>query len=296
MPSTHSAQPAPPPAAHQVLRQFAMCAPQRIAGHRKILIAEPCTPQSQSRLLSQIEGLVAADRRKDESLAVLLHELRSPLASIQNAIRVLRIRSKDGDLQQRMHELIERQVRQIALLTAGLCQTSGARRENLQPELARIDLCAVLTRAAETIAPDFTARQQQLVVSLPEPGVYVLGDASRLEQVFVNLLANASKYSDAGGRILLSMQVCDGHAVVQVRDSGIGIAAESLPYIFDLFVRADTVAVRTRSGMGIGLALVRSILDSHHGTVAAASAGVGQGSEFTVRLRLNSEPTPLPTR
>jgi signal transduction histidine kinase len=288
MPATHSAQPAAQPAAQQVLRQFAICAPQRIAGHRKILVAEPCTPQSQSRLLSQIEGLMAADRRKDESLAVLLHELRSPLASIQNAIGVLRIRSKDGDLQQRMHELIERQVRQIALLTTGLCQTAGP--------LAPIDLCAVLTRAAETVTPEFTQRLHQLVVSLPEASVSVLGDASRLEQVFVNLLANASKYSDAGGRILMSMQVCDGHAVVQVRDSGIGIAAESMPYIFDLFVRADSVAVRTRSGTGIGLALVRSILDSHHGTVAAASAGVGQGSEFTVRLKLNSEPTPVLSR
>jgi signal transduction histidine kinase len=296
MPATHSAEPAPQPAAHQVLRQFAICAPQRIAGHRKILIAEPCTPQSQSRLLSQIERLVAADRRKDESLAILLHELRSPLASIQNAIGVLRVRSKDGDLQQRMHELIERQVRQIALLTASLCQTAGSRMENLQPQLARIDLCAVLRRAVETVTPEFTARLHQLVVSLPEPTVYVLGDTSRLEQVFVNLLANAAKYSDAGGRILMSMQVCDGHAVVQVRDSGIGIAAESMPYIFDLFVRADTVAVRTRSGTGIGLALVRSILDSHHGTVAAASAGVGQGSEFTVRLKLDGEPTPVLSR
>jgi signal transduction histidine kinase len=106
--------------------------------------------------------------------------------------------------------------------------------------------------------------------------------------VFVNLLSNASKYSDAGGKITMSMQVCDGYAVIRVRDSGIGIAADALPHIFDLFVRADAVAVRSRPGLGIGLALVRSILDSHKGTVSAASEGIGQGSEFTVRLKLEA--------
>jgi signal transduction histidine kinase len=115
-----------------------------------------------------------------------------------------------------------------------------------------------------------------------------LGDAGRLEQVFINLLSNASKYSDVGGRIQMSLQASDGFAVVQVRDSGIGIAADSMPFIFDLFVRADTQAARTRSGLGIGLALVRSILDSHHGAVSASSEGVGQGSEFTVRLKLDA--------
>jgi signal transduction histidine kinase len=185
-----------------------------------------------------------------------------------------------------MHELIERQVRQIALLTAGLCQVSGARLEQLQPQLQRIDLCAVLRRAAETVTPEFTGRLHQLMVRLPESNVWVLGDASRLEQVFVNLLANASKYSDPAGSVLMSMDESDGYAVVQVRDSGIGIAADTMPFIFDLFVRADTTAVRKRSGLGIGLALVRSIVDSHHGTVSAASEGLGLGSEFTVRLKL----------
>jgi signal transduction histidine kinase len=270
----------------QVLPQFEICAPRLITAHRKVLLPEPYSPQSQSQLLAKIEELVVADRRKDESLALLLHELRSPLASIQNAVAVLRIRSKDEPLQQRMNELIERQVRQMVLLTACLSQTSGHRLANLQPDLQRIDLCTVLTKAAETITPEYTARQHELVISLPESSVWIRGDASRLEQVFVNLLSNASKYSEVGGKILLSMRVNDGHTVVQVRDSGIGIAADSLPFIFDLFVRADTMAVRAQSGLGIGLALVRSILDSHHGTVSAASEGVGQGSEFTVRLKL----------
>lgn len=261
---------------------------RRIAAHREILISEPYTRQSQSRLLTQIQDLVTADRLKDESTALLLHELRSPLASIQNAIAVLRIRSQDASLQQRMHELIERQVRQIALLTASLCQVSGSRLENLQPHLERIDLRTVLRSAAETILPELTRREHQLLVDLPESETWVLGDASRLEQVFVNLLSNASKYSDTNATILLVMEVSDGNAVVRVRDHGIGIAADSMPYIFDLFVRAEGTAVRKRSGLGIGLALVRSILDSHHGSVSAASEGLGMGSEFTVRLKLES--------
>jgi two-component system, sensor histidine kinase len=286
MPSPYSALPETQLDAQQVLAQFEICPPRQIAAHRKILVSEPYTTLNQSRLLTQIEDLVTADRRKDESMALLLHELRSPLASIQNAIAVLRIRSKDESLQQRMHELIERQVRQIVLLTASLCQTSGPRLEKLQPQLLRTDLCAVLRSAAETVTPEFTQRLHQLVVRLPESSFWVLGDAGRLEQVFVNLLSNASKYSDSGGRVVMSMQICDGYAVVVVRDSGIGIAPDSMPFIFDLFVRADTNAVRTRSGLGIGLALVRSIMDSHHGTVSAASEGLGQGSEFTVRLKL----------
>jgi signal transduction histidine kinase len=288
MPTSESVQSATilemPPAASL----FGLGDSHRISAHREILITEPYTRQSQSRLLTQIEDLVTADRLKDESTALLLHELRSPLASIQNAIAVLRIRSQDVTLQQRMHELIERQVRQIALLTASLCQVAGPRLENLQPHLQRIDLCAVLRRAAETVAPEISERLHELSVDLPESRTWVLGDAGRLEQVFVNLLSNASKYSDVNAKILLSMQVCEGNAVVHVRDYGIGIAPDTMPYIFDLFVRAEGSAVRKRSGLGIGLALVRSILDSHHGSVSAASEGLGLGSEFTVRLKLES--------
>jgi signal transduction histidine kinase len=288
MPSIYSAQPATRLGPQLMWPEFDIGDPQAITGHRELLISESYTKQSQTRLLTRIEDLVTADRRKDEAMALLLHELRSPLASIQNAMAVLRIRSKDESLQQRMHDLIERQVCQIALLTSSVCQMSGPRLEDLQLHQERIDLCTVLGRAAETVTPEFTQRQDELSVSLPESSIWVFGDASRLEQVFVNLLSNASKYSEVGGRIAMSMQVRDGHAVVQIRDSGIGIAAESMPHIFDFFVRADATAVRTRSGLGIGLALVRSILNSHHGTVSAASGGAGQGSEFTVRLKLET--------
>jgi signal transduction histidine kinase len=149
-------------------------------------------------------------------------------------------------------------------------------------------LCTVLGRAAETVIPEITQRQHQLSLSVPESPIWIFGDASRLEEVFVNLLSNASKYSDIGGKLEMSVHVRDGHAVVQVLDFGIGIAADSMPYIFDLFMRADTTAVQTQSGLGVGLALVRSIVDSHRGTVWAVSEGAGQGTKFTVRLKLES--------
>jgi signal transduction histidine kinase len=288
MPSTQSTEPPNGLDAQLMLSQFDIVDPLLIRAHRDVVIPEPYTQQSQALLRTQIGELVTADRRKDETMALLLHELRSPLASIQNAVAVLRIRSKDDALQQRMHALIERQVRQIALLTSSLCQTSGLGLEHLRLQRERINLCTVLSRAAETVTAEFAERLHRLLVELPESGAWVFGDAGRLEQVFVNLLSNASKYSEVGGKIEMSLRICDEHAVVQVRDSGIGIAADSMPHIFDLFVRAEAVAVQTRPGLGIGLALVRSIVDSHNGTVSAASEGIGQGSEFTVRLKLEN--------
>lgn len=242
------------------------------------------TIQRQPQLLAQVDDPMTADHRSGDSMAILLHELRSPLAAIQNAIAAVRMRRGDESLQQRMHELIDRQVRQLTRLTSSHGQPSANRAENLQLELEKIDLRAVIERAVETVTSDLTPRLQRLSADLPASTTWVLGDASRLEQVFVNLLANASKYSDIGGNIALSLHECDGHAVVEIRDSGIGIAADALPNIFSLFVRADSIEVRTRTGLGIGLALVRSILDAHYGTVSAASAGVGLGSVFTVRL------------
>lgn len=230
---------------------------------------------------------VTTDHQEEGALAILVHELRSPLASLQNAIVALRTGSKDESFQQRMHALIERQVRQLELLTSRVCQIRGPCLDNLKMQRQRIDLCAVLSRAVETVASEVTQRQHHISLGMPDSSVWVLGDASRLEEVFVNLLANASKYSDPGERITISVQVRDGYAVVQVGDSGIGIAAESLPHIFDLFVRADSTEVRTRSGRGIGLALVRAIVDSHRGTVSVTSAGIGQGSRFTVRIPAN---------
>jgi signal transduction histidine kinase len=250
-------------------------------------VAQNATHAQSQLLLSPFEcndALPCAD----EPMALLLHELRSPLAAIQSAIAVLRIRGKDELVLQRMHDLIERQVRQITLLTSSPWQMAGPGLVNVRLHEERIDLRDVLNRAVETAAPELTQRFNQLVVSLPTSNIWVFGDAGRLEQVFVNLLSNASKYSDFGGKIVVSMRVEDGQAVIAIRDYGVGIAPASMLLIFGVFVRADAAAVRLRSGQGIGLALVRAVLDAHGGTVAAASEGIGQGSEFTVRLRIRT--------
>ena len=141
-----------------------------------------------------------------------------------------------------------------------------------------------MNNAIETLESDIKQRNHRLTTALPDAPVWLQADPGRLEQVFVNLLANASKYTDTGGELTVWMHVRDGQAVVRVRDSGIGIAPEVLPHLFDLFRQADEAAPRSQSGLGIGLALVRNLVESHGGSVTGASAGLGQGSEFTVCL------------
>jgi len=240
-------------------------------------------------LATKIEQLGRANRRKDEFLAILSHELRSPLAAIQHGIGVLRSGSGvEVTVQRGMHELIERQVRQIAKLASALLDVGRITSGHLLVERQRIDLRGVLAKAIETLEAEFCQRGQALVPTWAAAGIWVLADASRLEQVFVNLLANASKYTDAGGQVSLLVSTHDGHAIVRIKDSGIGIAANALPHIFDLYVQADATSARSRSGLGIGLALVHKIVQLHGGTVTATSAGPGQGSEFVVRLPTES--------
>ncbi len=183
-----------------------------------------------------------------------------------------------------MHELIERQVRHMALLVADLSDASRIACDHLQLQRARIDACAVLSKAIETSEPEFIQRNQRLSTGWPESVLWLSADPARLEQVFVNLLVNASKYTHAGGDIELLAYVENGQVVVRVRDSGVGIAPANLPHIFSLFMQVDAAAPRSGSGLGIGLALVRRIVELHGGRVGAESAGLGQGSEFTVRL------------
>jgi two-component system, sensor histidine kinase len=248
---------------------------------------QPVTQHNRPRRLARprIEDLISADRRKDEFLAVVCHELRSPLASIQNAIGILRSRTGDDlALQGRMHALIERQVCQMTLLAVGLLDVSRITCGQLRLKRERVDLCAVVRDAIETLEADLDRRNHRVAATWPDAPIWLHADASWLGQVFVNLLANASKYTDSGGELALSVHTHGGHAVVCVRDSGIGIAHDVLPHIFDLFVQADDAAPRSNAGLGIGLALVRMLTELHGGSVIAASAGLGQGSEFTVRL------------
>jgi signal transduction histidine kinase len=233
----------------------------------------------------QVDELLTALRRKDEFLATLCHELRSPLGAIENALGILNGHAgREFAEHQRLHALIERQVRHMMRLTADLLDVSSISRGQLRLQRERIDLHDVLHQAIETMGSELQRLGHRLVITLPDAPVWLHADATRLQQVFDNLLANSFKYTEPGGDLALSLHVRDGCAVVSLRDSGIGIAAETLPHIFDLFVQADPPARHYGPGLGIGLALVRMLVEMHGGSVAAMSAGVGLGSEFSVRL------------
>ncbi|HEV7136756.1 MAG TPA: HAMP domain-containing sensor histidine kinase [Steroidobacteraceae bacterium] len=231
-----------------------------------------------------VEELIDADRRKDEFLAMLGHELRNPLATIRNGIGLLQSEQEQTSAQRTAQALIDRQVRRMTRLVNDLLDVSRIRHGQLRLRRERMDLRAAVSAAVETLASEANQRRQQLNVVLPEEPVWLQADPERLEQVFVNLLANASRYTDAAGEIVISMHLQDGHAVVRIRDTGVGIAPEALPHVFELYRQADGADPRSRAGLGIGLALVRQLVELHGGSVSAASGGLGQGSEFTVRL------------
>jgi signal transduction histidine kinase len=234
---------------------------------------------------AQIEQLLTVGRLKDEFMTNLGHELRSPLAALQNAFHILSAEvGQDLLVQQKMQALIERQLRQMLRLTSGMQDLSSMSRGELKLRRERIDLRVVLARSIETMEPELQQHMHHLTTRWPDGPVWLQGDANRLDQVFQNLLSNASKYTNPGGDLALALQVHDRHAVVRVRDSGIGITAEALPDIFNLFMQADPTAPRSHPGLGIGLTLVKTLVELHGGGVTAHSAGLGQGSEFTVRL------------
>jgi signal transduction histidine kinase len=237
-------------------------------------------------LAAQVQELKQAARRTEESLAVLAHELRNPLASMANAMAVLRKRRIPEGGQDELHALIGRQLRQMARLVSALYERSSSSLGGVQLQQQSIDLRQVIKDSIEDIQPELIRRGQSLAVTQPERSIWLLADADRLEQVFINILSNASKYSDAGGKISLFIDATETYVVVRIRDTGIGIAADSLPHIFNPFVRVNSADVRTRPGLGIGLALVREIVDAHGGSVSVHSEGIGLGSEFVVRLKL----------
>ena len=234
--------------------------------------------------LQRVEELASANRHKDEFLAMLGHELRNPLASIHYGVRLLDYQTRDIPAASKTKAMIERQVCRMTQLVDDLLDVSLIAHGRLRLQRQRIDLRDVVGNAIETLESDIKQRNHRLTTSFPDTPVWLQADPGRLEQVFVNLLANASKYTDAGGELTVGVQVRDDLAAVRVRDTGIGIAPEILPYVFDLFTQADKAALRSQSGLGIGLALVRSLVESHGGVVTGESAGLGQGSEFTVCL------------
>lgn len=232
------------------------------------------------------ETLREANQRKDEFLATLAHELRNPLAPVHYAIQVLQLKGSGPTDLEWATELIDRQMREMTRLVDDLLDVSRISRDKLELRKERVDLATALRRALETSRPIIAASGQDLSVSLPPEPIVIDGDLTRLAQVFANLLNNAAKFSDPGGRIRLTADRQDMNVVVTVRDQGIGIAPDMLTRIFEPFTQIAEAPERTRGGLGIGLTLVKRLVEMHGGTVSASSAGKGSGSEFAVRLPL----------
>ncbi len=233
-----------------------------------------------------------ADRRKSEFLAMLSHELRNPMAAIRNALQIIGEPDADFTLCRQAQRVAQRQVRHISRLLDDLLDLSRLTRGKVQLQKQLVLLAEVVEAAVQTCRPFLTERAHHLEVALPPEAVWLEADPDRLEQVVANLLHNAAKYTDPGGQIRLAVE-CEGDAVVlRFRDTGIGIAPEQLSHVFDLFMQADTSPERARGGLGIGLTLVRSLVEMHGGSIRVASAGLGWGSEFVVRLPRVSIPPP----
>jgi PAS domain S-box-containing protein len=230
------------------------------------------------------EALREADRRKDEFLAMLAHELRNPLAPIRNALHLMRVSGGAGPLAAEAQQVMERQLAQLIRLVDDLLEVSRISRGMIELRRASVDLASVVASAVETSRPAIDAARHRLEVRLPPAPLHVHGDLVRLAQVVANLLNNAAKYTDPGGRIGVSVEQQGSEAAIRVHDTGVGLAPELLPRIFDMFAQADRA--RGAGGLGIGLALAKMLVDLHGGRIEAKSDGPGQGSEFAVRLPL----------
>jgi PAS domain S-box-containing protein len=233
------------------------------------------------------EALKEADRRKNEFLAMLGHELRNPLAAIANAVVLLRSKGRgDPDLEW-AHEIINRQTSQLTRLIDDLLDVSRITRGKVQLKRQLLDVREVVRRAIEDVRPLLDAKKHELSLSLSEAPLLADADATRLEQVVINLLTNAVKYTDEGGHITLKAASEGTEILILVRDTGVGIAAEPLSQIFGLFTQVDTSLDRSQGGLGIGLTVVKMLAELHGGSVSASSGGPGEGSEFTVRLPMS---------
>ncbi len=234
--------------------------------------------------------LQEADRRKDEFLATLAHELRNPLAPIRNALEIIRVA---GDDQQVVHQArctMERQLGQMIRLVDDLLDVSRITRGTIELRKERVDLATIVRSAVETSQPLFDQVGQRLCVSLPDEPIFVDADVIRLSQVFANLLNNAAKYTEPGGRIELTVKPEGANVAISVKDNGIGIPDSMLGGIFDMFTQVDRSLERAHGGLGIGLTIVKRLIEMHGGIVEAHSEGHGRGSEFVVRQPISAAP------
>ena len=249
----------------------------------------------EEELRQRLEQLRDADRRKNEFLAMLAHELRNPLAPVHNAVQILRKNYPEDAETKWAHDVIERQVQHMTRMVDDLLDVSRITRGKINLQKEPIEVAAIVTRAVEMAQPLIDARKHRLTIALPPQPVWVQADSQRLAQVMANLLNNAAKYTEESGSIWLAVETQGSDVLLKVRDTGIGIPADYLPRVFDLFSQEDSSLERTQGGLGIGLTLVRILVQMHDGTIEAFSAGTGQGSEFVARLPVLPEPsTPSP--
>jgi signal transduction histidine kinase len=237
------------------------------------------------------QALKEADRHKDEFLAMLAHELRNPLAPIRNAVHLMKMKPLQDPQLLLSRDIIERQLLQLSRLVDDLLDVSRITRGKINLARQRVELKELVDRAVETVSPAIEGRGHSLEVEIPNRPLAIYGDPMRLTQALGNVLGNAAKYTDKGGQISLRARRRQRDIEITVRDNGIGIVPEVLPCIFDLFTQLDQRGSRPQGGLGIGLALVRQLVEMHGGTVTASSEGPGKGSEFVIRLPLSIERT-----
>jgi PAS domain S-box-containing protein len=258
----------------------------RLDSSEVLLVLRDVTERAglEETLRQRDEEVLAADRRKDQFLAMLAHELRNPLAPIRNAVELMRqVETLDAAFQP-AREMVERQVKHLARLVDDLLDISRLASGSIRLRKEPVDLGTVVQRAVDSIRPLIDSRSHTLSVRLPAEPVRLEADPTRLEQVISNLLNNAAKYTMPGGRLAVTAEREGEEAVVRVRDTGIGVPPDVLDRVFEPFMQSDGSLARTEGGLGVGLTLVRSLVEMHGGKVKATSPGLGQGSEFVVRL------------
>jgi PAS domain S-box-containing protein len=250
--------------------------------------------ETQTALEKSRDQLAEADRRKDEFLATLAHELRNPLAPMRNALELLRLKDFQDEQLNQLHKIFQRQVGHMTHLVDDLLEVSRITQGKLELRTQQLDVANALHDAVESVRALMQAASHELTITLPAEPIMLDADPVRLSQVVLNLLNNAAKYTPPGGKIKLSARQECGHALIAVKDSGIGIPAESLVNVFDMFSQLTPAKERAQGGLGIGLALVRGLVELHGGTITAQSAGPGLGSEFIVRLPVSETGPSIP--